>query len=277
MTQIFTTRAPEQKESLIGKTQDMIERDFLNNLKKTNHKVASKLSSNTGNSNDIEEINTVNADTEALLLDLFEVRDGLIDVFEKVGLNVATSSNLASHINKIGSCIKQIGGDVDTFSPLEHVSGLQMPNIVKNAQRVIETTKQCYSLGQITKAEVDEETEGKTISINFEGQDGKTKYTARGVITAESSWKGNEAIDYIYTPGEGRMSVKAFENNKWVDKHQDYNIYWELDEVDITASNEKEKEEIEQKEQNKKVIEEKNVTDDEDIDDSFPIEENLEG
>jgi adenylosuccinate synthase len=54
-----------------------------------------------------------------------------------------------------------------------------------------------------------------------------------GLVTS-SSWNGNEAIDFIYTPGQGKMSVKVFEKGKWIDKSEtgNYEIKWELEEID---------------------------------------------
>jgi len=260
----------EQREVLAGRTQDMIEESFFKNLKLKDKALASKIADVPVSKSSSLPPTT---NTEALLLDLFEVRDGLIQSFESVGLNTTTASNLAVQINKLGSCIRCIGGSVKDFAPLEHISGLQIPDLTKSAQRVVETTKQCYTLGKITKAEVEEE--GKVISINFEGKDGDIAYIARGTITANSSWKGNEAIDYIYTRGEGRMSVKAFENNRWADKHADYNVYWELDEADTTLAEEiveENKEEILTEAQNE--IDSRKRVDGQEIDNSFPIEEN---
>ncbi|TRZ83333.1 hypothetical protein D4R86_00785 [bacterium] len=273
MTSILSRHEPEdeeQREVLTGKTQNMIEESFFKNLKLKDKAMASKI----GEAPIYETVTGLpsTTDTEKLLLDLFEVRDGLIQSFESVGLNTTTASNLSVQINKLGSCIRHIGGEVVDFAPLEHISGLQMPDLIKSAQRVVDTTKQCYTLGKITKADVEED--GKIISINFEGKDGDIAYVARGTITANSSWKGNEAIDYIYTRGEGRMSVKAFENNRWVNRHNDYNVYWELDEVDTTVPKEKveNKKEISVQAQNK--VDSRKEIDEQDIDNSFPIEEN---
>jgi len=274
MKSILSRHEPEdeeQREVLTGKTQNMIEESFFKNLKLKDKTMASKIDTAPAYVSETTSLPST-TDTETLLLDLFEVRDGLIQSFESVGLNTTIASNLSVHINKLGSCIRCIGGEVKDFAPLEHISGLQMPNLMRSAQRVVETTRQCYTLGNITKAEVEEE--GKVISINFEGKEGDIAYIARGTITANSSWKGNEAIDYIYTRGEGRMSVKAFEDNRWTDKHADYNVYWELDEVDTTVAEEnvENKEEILVEAQNK--MDSRQEIDDQDIDSSFPIEEN---
>ena len=210
------------------------------------------------------------ADIEELMLNLYAVRDGLIESFETISLNTAVASNLANHINKLGSCIRDIGGRVDDFIPLEHVSGLKTPDINLNAKKVIETTKQCYTLGEITKAKI--ENDGQTIFIQFEGKEENIVYKARGTVTASLSWKGNEAIDYIYTSGSGRMSVKSFENNRWIDNsnNNDYNIYWELDEINLETEMKKNEKSYENKKE--LTIEEQNNTNNE-KNDVIPIQE----
>jgi hypothetical protein len=125
-----------------------------------------------------------------------------------------------------------MGGEVEEFEPLNHVSGLVAPNFYKNAQKVIETTIQCYSLGDVEDAKVLQN--GRMIQIVFTGSSGNVNYKASGTIESDE-WTGNEAIDYIYTPGEGKMSVKAFENGKWVTRNdpKKYKAIWELEETDV--------------------------------------------
>ena len=164
--------------------------------------------------------------TEKILLDLFEVRDGLIDTYAKIGIN-AHSQSITDGINKLGSCIKSLGGEVDRFDPFAHMSGLQAPNLRKSAKRVIENTVESYTLGKIGDTNISED--GKTIIVTFTGQSGTVDYKAVGTLTASKTWVGNEAIDYVYTPSEGRMSVKTFtEDSKWIDNSDNYKISWEL-------------------------------------------------
>ena len=173
------------------------------------------------------------ASLEKLLLALYDVREGLVQSFETCTINSKTAPILADQINRLASCIRYIGGEADEFIPLNHVSGLSTPNFYKNAQKVIETTMQCYSLGEVDDAQVEEN--GKKIKIAFSGSDGKKVYKAVGTVSSDE-WTGNEAIDYIYTPNEGKMSVKAFENGRWIDKSSSgkYQVYWELEEADIS-------------------------------------------
>jgi len=200
---------------------------------------------------------------ESLLINLFEVRDSLIDTFSSLDIHSTSATKLTDNINKIGASIISLGGSIDDFDPMEHVSGLQMPNLQKNASRVIETTKQCYSLGQI---------EGEILSndkivMTFSGSENNTLFKAKAKIGSYNGWSGNEAIDYIYTPGAGKISVKAFQDGRWVDKSNSYSISWELTEEPKTASEQK-------NEKKENIVEEdqKEITNNLDNDD-FPIEE----
>lgn len=181
--------------------------------------------------------------TEKILLNLYGARDEIITAFQEIGLNTKAAERLSESIAKIENCIKTAGGDVDRFIPLNHLSGLSAPNRIKSAERVIETTLQCYTMGKVEKAKIKDG--GKSIEIHFSGKQGNMYYRVNGEITSEE-WTGNEAIDYVYTPGEGKMTVKAYENGKWVVKNSSddnkYKVLWDL-------------EEIPEKEMNKKIVE----------------------
>jgi hypothetical protein len=170
--------------------------------------------------------------SEKVLMELYDIREGLIIAFETCTLNTRTSKILNEQIIKAGKCISHLGGEVTAFNPFNHVSGLGIPNFVKNANKVVETTMQCYSLGNVEESSISND--GKQITILFSGSNENVQYKAKGIITAEE-WTGNEAIDYIYTPGEGHMSVKAFENGRWVSKsaNKNYHVVWELEEFDF--------------------------------------------
>ena len=168
------------------------------------------------------------ANTEQLLVDAYTVRDDLISSFSEVKLGSALADNMKNAINKIGSMIVNMGGESENFDPLSHVSGLDAPNLNKYASRVIENTIDAYSLGQISDAKIDDT--GKSIIITFAGRvDDMLPYKAVGTISTAGSWLGTEAIDYVYTPGAGKMSVKVANNEGvWEDKSDQYSVSWEL-------------------------------------------------
>ena len=218
----MNTDKTENREIL--NTRAMIEDSFFSNLKtKPNSKPIPR---------EVKEssISVIN-DTESLLLDLFEVRDGLIDIFKRTGVADRGGDLIVGQIDKVGSCIRKLGGAVDKFDPFSAISGLRDPDLKLNAQRVIENTKQAYTLGKISEDKVS--SDGKTINMSFSGVNGKTSYKAVGTIVANKSWTGNEGIDYIYSPNSGKISVKSVsDDGKWIDKSSDYKISWELFEQD---------------------------------------------
>lgn len=187
---------------------------------------------------------TRNLVSEKLLITLYEIRDNLITMFSKCELNSDISESLSDEINRLGDCIVYIGGDVEDFDPLSYASGLDTPDAVKNAEEVLKRTIQCYKLGEIKEAKIQED--GKEILIVFAGKNKETTYQAKGRIIAKS-WTGNEAIDYVYSPRSGKMSVKSFEGGKWINKslegNSDYNVSWELQEQSASESNIKNSEE----------------------------------
>jgi len=246
-------------------TMNMLQEGFMKNIGKTNIKTAASETPRVISSK------PVNANTESLLMDLYDVRDSLRGSFGEIKLGSELSENVTTAINSLGSMICKLGGQADRFDPLAHVSGLQTPSLQKNAQRVIDNTKDAYSVEDATIKTA--KTNDKSIIISFCGQDDKLSYEAVGTITPLKVWMGTEAIDYIHTPKSGKMSVKVpDENGHWIDKSKDYNITWELFEDDTSIV--KAQKNSEKKEETKEEVTIKkpnNVK--EDINDDFPINE----
>ena len=263
----------EEEDRVQFNTEDMLKDGFLKELQKTDKKSASQIKSIPNETTTNIEI-TKDFNREEVLVDLYDTRDGLLDCFSSVNYNSGVGRSLTKHINILGSCIQKMGGEVDKFNPLDHISGLQEPDLCKNAQKVLEVTKACYKLGSIQESKVHKD--DRTIIIVFAGQDNGTFYKATGTISPkqENTWMGNEAIDYIYTPSEGKMSVKALdETGKWTDRSSSYDIYWELEE-----NNQSEQVENEKKEKGISVESQNTISQDQDqtnetINSDFPIVE----
>lgn len=176
-----------------------------------------------------------NFPVEPIMMALFQIHDDLISIFQKSGINSIISDDVVNQIRSVEKILQVMGAKVERFTPLDHVTGLTMPNMVKNAHKVIETTKQCYSLGSIDDATVTDD--GKTINIVFAGKSGDIMYKASGSISS-INWMGNEAVDYVYTSNGGKMSIKCFEGGKWIEKgiKGRYEVVWDLEERDLTKS-----------------------------------------
>lgn len=259
-------------------TENMLKDGFLKELQKTDKKSASQI--RTASNEIASEVETGIAkdfNQEKVLVDLYDTRDGLLDCFGSVNYNSGVGRSLTKHINVLGSCIQKMGGAVDKFNPLDHISGLQEPDLRKNAQKVLEVTKACYKLGSVQESKVYKD--DRTIVIIFAGQDSDTFYKATGTISPkkENTWIGNEAIDYIYTPSEGKMSVKALdETGKWTDRSSSYDIYWELEENNQPPKNEKnEKNEKEISVESQNIVSQDRGSTDKAISSDFPIVEEI--
>jgi len=227
-------------------TASEIENSFWANLKGI--KLPKNATIDVKSAKNAKTVPTPNYNTEKLLSSLYDSRDGLIDLFKEAGIESKFASSLTSNINKLGACIQQVGGEVEAFDPFAHISALRPPNLMKNAKRIIENTKEAYSLGSIS--DFDTEDEGRTIKLTFNGQSGNIKYSATGKISTSKTWTGNEVLEYIYTPGEGRLSVKAMDDNgEWVDKSANYKIAWDLFEGDANDLEGKASETLEIKEE----------------------------
>ena len=223
-----------EPREVVQSSKDMIEESFFALLKdpKFKQKKASKT--------DTIEEPPKNYNSEELLLELYDTRDDLIKLCSSVDIdNSDTITNLTNSINKLGSCITKVGGKVEDFDIMDKLSGLQSPNIRKNAERVIENTKQYYSIGKIEDSKIEDD---NTIVVTFTGQRNNIKYSAKGTIKTSNSWTGNEAIDYVWFPDSGKMTVKALnENNEWENKSDAYNISWELSQEQIEKTKEENK------------------------------------
>jgi len=230
---------PEDREPL--DTHSMLMEGFMKNLNELKggaspESLGRSASSAASGSYLTPSASTENRDysTEKVLTQLFDVYDELVGLFGVVNRDSVVAQNVSGNINKVGQCIRTMGGEINVFSPLDHISGLQAPDLTKNAKQVVENTKQCYTLGSISEEII--ENNGQAISLVFSGKEKNIYYKAKGQIIAHRGWSGSEALDYVYTPQSGKLSVKAFEGNRWADKSDNFEIYWELDEYENDPS-----------------------------------------
>lgn len=252
-------------------TRSMLEDGFFANIGKSKGKLKQELTKQAKTTlNNVKPI--PNANTEEILLEAYNVRDALIESVSGIQLGTRLAENLTSAVNSMGSLIVRLGGEAENFDPLSQRSGLQAPNMKRNVERVIENTKDSYALGEIDEARIEE----GSIIIGFSGVQEDTKYKAVGTIAARKGWTGAEAVDYVYMPGGGKMSVKVANNNgQWIDRSDDYGITWELfEDSGSSEAQEMPPENIEKNSVTKEEPEEKianNVVDE--INDDFPIKE----
>ena len=122
-----------------SKSKDMLFEGFMKELNKKKPEVARAIASSDPEVSDKGHLFTapgndaVKTDnTEKVLIGLYDVRDDLINTFGNVSSNMALAQSIADNINKVGSCIISLGGEVKKFNPLDHVSKLSTPDLHKN-------------------------------------------------------------------------------------------------------------------------------------------------
>ena len=153
---------------------------------------------------------------------LYTVRDNMIDIFSSIPED--KQQVMVFNINSIGMLIQKMGGEVDRFDPVEHISGLGDPDDLETMERVIATTKRCYKLGSVDAKILDEKE--NSIVVEFRGDKNGVPFAVAGKITpSKEGWTGNEAIDFVpLSNNQGRLSVKSYSNKKWLDKSQIFKI-----------------------------------------------------
>ena len=263
------TKELEEKNGKLD-TQSMLESEFLEQFAKEGGKLPKQAARPSPSQPEVSQSIPSNTNTEVLLVNAYEVRDSLIESFKEVKLGSTLADNITTAINKVGGMITEMGGEAESFDPLANRSGLKAPNSNKYASRVIENTVDAYSLGKIEDARIDD---NGALVIAFTGRSDDMSYKAVGTISPKGAWIGNEAIDYVYSPGAGKMAVKiANAEGDWIDQGTDnYEIRWELFEDKALEEPQKNVEKSAGTiEEDKKPLE-NNL--DEDINDDFPIEE----
>lgn len=189
-----------------------------------------------------------NIDVESALMIMYSVYENLIGIFEKLEIESRASELMAEQIKSISNGIRKLGGSVDTFDPLDHTSGLEVPQSIVNAQKVIDTTNSYYKMGIIEESGIKDE---NTIYLVFRGSSGNgISYRVEGEVRAPDGWMGSEAIDYVYTPSGGKLSVKTLHKGRWKDISDEYEISGEVEDeldrnFDVENSTEKYEQEIE--------------------------------
>jgi hypothetical protein len=185
-----------------------------------------------------------NVSTEDMLALLYDSYDKAVDAYE---IAVQTEENhdmvcgqIHLLINNIIAAIRLLGQKMEPFNPLDHVSGLTAPDITRSAEQVANNTKKYYTKG-LVKTDVNYDDNGKTINVIFSGTSKQIAYSAIGTITSDE-WSGGEAIDYVYTPQGGKMSVKELSGGRWQDVSSKFDLTWELIETPIEDESEEKSE-----------------------------------
>jgi hypothetical protein len=170
------------------------------------------------------------SDYEHAILSMMELRDCLVESFVKHSAQKEFASELITCIRKSENAIKLLGGTVESFDPLEAISGLATPPsdeesekiFLANALRVAQNTKEKYSLYEISKMIVKPIKERPGVLLQIVGMDKGKPFVVNGQVIAKTDFSGNEAIDYVRDGENQRFTIKALRLGKWVDVGQDF-------------------------------------------------------
>ena len=214
-------------ESLRGSIGNAVSPNILNQVSQEIENSGSRIASATPLTAAASAASATNAaHIESVLLHNYDVYDLLIEVFRNVDINSDTATKLTQAIRKIEASIRLMGGKELNFQPEDVVSGLSLPDQSVAMSKVVATTSAYYKMGSVRDSEIINK---NTIRMTFALNERSNNIVCQGDVTPSTGvWIGNEAIDYVYTPEGGRMTVKLLSQGGWVNVSSDYKINWEL-------------------------------------------------
>ena len=169
----------------------------------------------------------VSADMERLAGHLDAAKTNMIELFDRIKDDQGMSVLVHKAIKSVEEAQLDCGQEVVQFEPLRRMSGLAIPtDLLANANKVVTTTLKSYGLYPITEA-MSCDVEGLPhVVFTIVGQKGEMGFTVRAAITRRGGgdFIGNEAIDYVYAPGGGLLTVKALDKGRWVDVTDNYHV-----------------------------------------------------
>lgn len=168
-------------------------------------------------------IDSVGKEFTAKAVELLDsLRDDLIYYFQEVSSDKVASSRIESMIRKSEEIGYALGVEMTPFDPLRNMSGLKSGDVLENAEKVITNTVSHYKLFSVTSAKAFNTNKGPAIEINIIGEQGDCGFEINGKVVSNNDFNGNEAIDYVYSPDGGLMTVKARHQGAWVDVSEDF-------------------------------------------------------
>jgi len=229
ISKIGQDRTIETEEREVLNTFDMF-LDGLENQYSSDPSTVGKVSSSSGTSKSGKPPSNL----EKVIVALIDIRDELAEVFSALGgdQSQTASGAVLACIKKIEDRIGDIGGDVEPFKSITHMTGLgssSQYDLLQNAKLVAENTKKLYSMHKIGKIIIGKTKDGRPgIVIEIAGEHNGKTFTTTGKIVAKSDFDGNEAIDYIKDEGKGHMSVKSPKLGRWNDSSDKFVISWQV-------------------------------------------------
>lgn len=194
-----------------------------------------KISRSSSLKDPAEEVDGTQASLyEQAIMELDGLKDDLISEFHKHKDDNRLFKVIESLIHKIENTIQKLGGEIEEFNPLAHMSGLENTpeenNINKeellltNARNVVLNTQKHYTIHTLSSIQPKVVKGKPAVVLKIEGKDKTENFSVVGAVVAKEDFFGNEAIDYVRHDGKGRLSIKSFRNGTWQDKSDDFHF-----------------------------------------------------
>ena len=161
---------------------------------------------------------------EHVVSSIENLKGDLIAMFQEMCSNAVLASRMEGMIRRIEDIQQSMGIEFNLFDPLSNMSGLKSGEALENADKVISNTLKHYRLYGVSSITSTVGQFGPTILLSLFGEDKDVGFEVDAFIAAKSDFNGNEAIDYVWSPDGGRMTVKARTNGAWRDMSQDFVI-----------------------------------------------------
>ena len=171
---------------------------------------------------------------EQAIMELDSLKDELIVEFHKNKEDKKIFKIIEETIHKVEKVIQKLGGEIEVFNPLAHMSGLEdSPEdngvskeelLLTNAKNVVSNTQKHYTIHSLSSIEPKIVKGKPAVVLKIEGNDEGGQFKIVGAVVAKDDFFGNEAIDYVRHEGKGMLSIKSFRNGNWQDRSDDFHF-----------------------------------------------------
>jgi len=148
---------------------------------------------------------------------LKDVREDLIALFQEFSTEDLLPQRIENMIRKTEEIGYALGIELEPFDPLKNMSGLKSGEALENAEKVVANTLNHYKLFSISSIKTYMGNGGPTIELHVFGEQNGMGFEVSGSVAAHTDFNGNEAIDYVYSPEGGLMTIKARSQGMWED------------------------------------------------------------
>ena len=161
---------------------------------------------------------------EHVVIAMNNLKNDMVALFQETSANNGLSVRIEAMIRRLEDIQQSIGVEVDPFDPLRNMSGLQAGEPLENADKVIANTLKHYKAYGISAITSSMGKFGPSIQLSIFGENDGVGFEVDGFVAAREDFNGNEAVDYVWSPEGGLMTVKARHHGTWNDASTDFVI-----------------------------------------------------